>query len=180
MELNAFPHNSDRDWDWRWSRGSASTCSSACLAVYCCLFKTGCGPKRDWLLGKSLFQPPLRDLNTGGEPNPLMSLHVFNLFLKDAGPAGPARYVGMELKRGESRRYRRFPIELVEKTFPQSQSVIRMVAGAVLVAGAPAVAKRLAGKLDQPRLPVLPDERKIVGEGIAVPDIAFLHEDLYG
>src|SRR6266850_8447985 len=54
-----------------------------------------------------------------------------------------------------------------------------MVAGSVLMAVKSAIAKRLAGKLNQPRLPVLPNERKIVGKRITVPDVTFLHEDLY-
>src|SRR4249919_2853578 len=54
-----------------------------------------------------------------------------------------------------------------------------MVAGSVLMAVKSAIAKRLAGKLNQPRLAVFPDERKIVGKRITVPDITFLHEDLY-
>ena len=61
---------------------SASTCSSACLGGLLLSLRTGCGPKQDWLLGKFLLQPPLRNLDTGGEPNALMSLHVFNHFFK--------------------------------------------------------------------------------------------------
>src|SRR5215510_1941928 len=141
--------------------------------------RTGCGATQFRLFRKSLLQPPLRDLNTRGEPNALMSLHVFDHFFQHGGPSRSTGNVRMELKRGESRRYRRFLIELVEKTLPQRQSIVRMVAGSVLVAVKSAVAKRLARKFDQPRLPVLPDERKIVGERIAVPDITLFHKDLH-
>src|SRR5215471_9192473 len=110
--------------------------------------RTGCGATQFRLLGKSLLQPPLRDLNTGGEPNALMSLHVFDHFFQHGGPSRSAGNVRMELKRGESRRYRRFLVELVEKTLPQRQSIVRMIAGSVLVAVKSAVAKRLARKFD--------------------------------
>src|SRR5262245_29376737 len=152
MERNAFPYYFEVSWDHALEAAaivsSAFTCSSAYLGVYGFRLRTGCGPKPCWLLGKSLLQPPLRDLNTGGEPNALMSLHVFDHFFQHGGPSRSTGNIGMELKRGERRRYRRFLVELVEKTLPQRQSVVRMVAGSVLVAVKSAVAKRLARKFD--------------------------------
>src|SRR5262249_50817287 len=160
------------------SVSSAFTCSSAYFGGVGFRLRTGCGATQFRLFRKSLLQPPLRDLNTRGEPNALMPLHVFDHFFQHAGPSRSTGNVRMELKRGESRRYRRFMVELVEKALPQRQSIVRMVAGSVLVAVKSAVAKRLARKFDQPRLPALPDERKIVGERITVPDITLSHKDL--
>src|SRR5215813_11653115 len=161
------------------SVSSAFTCSSAYFGGVGFRLRTGCGATQFRLFRKSLLQPPLRDLNTRGEPNALMSLHVFDHFSQHGGPSRSTGNVRMELKRGESRRYRRFMVELVEKALPQRQSIVRMVAGSVLVAVKSAVAKRLARKFDQPRLPALPDERKIVGERITVPDITLFHKDLH-
>src|SRR5262245_27040697 len=123
-------------------------CSSAYFGGVDFRLRTGCGAAQFRLLGKSLFQPPLRDLNTGCKPNPLVSLHVLNHLSQHRGPSRSTGNVRMELKRGESRRYRRFLVELVEKTLPQRQSIVRMVAGSVLVTVKSAVAKWLARKFD--------------------------------
>src|SRR5262245_46344969 len=130
-----------------WSRGLSGPPFSGLQRVLgsrCQSLRTGCNSKRCRLLGESLLQPPLGDLNASREPNAPVSLHVFDHFSKRGGPSRPAGNIRMELKRGERRCDRRFLIELVEKAFPQSQSVIRMVAGAVLMAVESAVAKRLA------------------------------------
>ena len=80
---------------------------------------------------------------------------------------GAARDIGMELKRTKCRRHARLFVELVEHPFPDHQSIVG-VARVAMAVGA-AVTEGLARQLDELFLAVLPDERQIVGERIAVP-----------
>ena len=65
-----------------------------------------------------LFQPPMRDLTSGGEPYALVRLHVaddLGQYLRAAGPAGNIR---MKLKRAKSRRRAGLFVELIEHPLP--------------------------------------------------------------
>jgi hypothetical protein len=55
-----------------------------------------------------------------------------------------------------------------------------MIARPVLMAVKPPITKRLAWQLDQTRRAVFPDKRQIVGKGVAVPNVAVFHQQLYG
>src|ERR1051325_1755477 len=136
--------------------------------------------ERSRLLGKVLLQPPVGDLDAGRKPYALMTFHVFDHFFERAGPAQPAGYVRVQLKRGKHRPKSRFFIKIVEEPFPQTERIFGMIAGTVLMAVEPAVAKGLAWKLDQTGLAVFPNEGVIVSEGVAIPDVALLHQQFDG
>src|SRR5689334_3358601 len=82
----------------------------------------------------------------------------------------------MELKRAEVWRDGGFLVDIVEEALPHDQRIVGIARVAVAVS--PAVAERLARQLDELPRPVAPDKGKIVREGIAVPEIALVHEEL--
>src|SRR5690348_2741748 len=82
----------------------------------------------------------------------------------------------MELERAEARRQGRLLVTLVEHRLPDRQRSSAISRIAITVSAA--VAERLARQLDQSFLAVLPEKWQIVREGITVPEISLLQEQL--
>src|SRR5690242_16598470 len=74
--------------------------------------------------GKSLLQPPVRDLTAGREPYSLVRFHVANDVRQRLGTAGAARNVRMKLERTERRPEARLFVKLVEHPLPDDQRVV--------------------------------------------------------
>src|SRR4029450_2148210 len=89
------------------------------------------------------FEGQLGDVAAAGEPNSLVLLHILNHLFQSLGTTRAARNVRVDLKRAKGRSVFRLFVELVEKSLPNHQRVIRVAGISVSIDSA--VTKRMSG-----------------------------------
>src|SRR5262245_16168346 len=72
------------------------------------------------------FEGQLGDLAAAREPNSLVLLHILNHLFQSLGTTRSTRNVRVDLKRAKGRSVFRLFVELVEKSLPNHQRVMRV------------------------------------------------------
>src|SRR4029453_13988188 len=72
------------------------------------------------------FEGQFRDLAAASEPNSLVLLHILNHLFQSLRTTRSARNVRGDLKREKGRSVFSLPLELVEKSLPNHEGVIRV------------------------------------------------------